>query len=102
MLPLDHFAVENNRLVFDDLAVKYKLIASRDYTVQWSQFDNATEKKTPLPQETTLKLPTQIQATDDVQYFAADVSGSDKQKTVTVYVRKKAGRVEVVGVDRAW
>jgi len=102
VLPLDRFAIEDNRLVFDDLAVKYKLIASRDYTVQWSQFDNATEKKTPLPPETTLTLPRQMQATDDVQYFAADIQAGDKQKTVTVYVRKKAGRVEVVGVDRTW
>jgi hypothetical protein len=102
VLPLDRFAIQGNRLVFDDLAVKHKLIASRDYTVQWSQFDNATEKKTPLPEETTLTLPKQTQATDDVQYFAADIHASDKQKTVTVYVRKKAGRIEVVGVDRTW
>jgi len=102
VLPLDRFEIKDNRLVFDDLAVKYKLIASRDYTVQWSQFDNATEKKTPLAQETTVTLPRQMQATDALQYFAADIHGGDKQKTVTVYVRQKAGRVEVVGVDRTW
>jgi len=102
VLPLDRFEIKDNRLVFDDLAVKCKLIASRDYTVQWSQFDNATEKKTPLPPETTLTLPRQMQATDALQYFAADIHGGDKQKTVTVYVRQKAGRVEVVGVDRTW
>ena len=102
VLPLDRFEVKDGRLVFEDLAVKYKLIASRDYTVQWSQFDNATEKKTLLSPETTLTLPRQMQATADLQYFAADIHGGDKQKTVTVYVRQQAGRVEVVGVDRTW
>jgi hypothetical protein len=102
VLPLDRFAVEDNRLTFEDLAAKHKLAAPRDYAVQWSRFDNNTEQKTPLPGETSLRLPGQIQVAGDGEYFAADIRGEDPKKTGTVFLRKNGGNVEVVGVDRTW
>jgi hypothetical protein len=102
VLPLDRFAIRQDRLVFEDLAVNYKFSAPRDYTVQWSRFNNETEQKTPLSGETTLTLPRQLQEASPGEYFAADIYSGEKRKSVTVYVRKKAGLVEVVGVDRTW
>jgi hypothetical protein len=102
VLPLDHFALRQDRLVFEDLAVSYRLAAPRDYTVQWSRFNNETEQKTPLPGETTLTLPRQLQEAPSGEYFAADIYSGEKRKSVTVYVRKNAGLLEVVGVDRTW
>jgi hypothetical protein len=102
VLPLDRFAVEDNRLAFEDLAAKHKLAAAREYAVQWSRFDNNTEQKTPLPGETSLRLPGQIQAAGDSEYSAADIRGEDPKKTVTVFLRKKGSNVAVVGVDRTW
>ncbi len=102
VLPLDRFAIQQDRLVFEDLAVSHKLIASRDYTVQWSRFNNQTEKKTPLTGETTVTLPRQLQDAPSGEYFAADIYSGETRKSVTVYVRKKAELVEVVGVDRIW
>jgi len=102
VLPLDGFEVRDRRLAFEDLATKYKLAAARDYTVQWSQFDNEPEKKTPLAGEASFKLPRLTHTAAVGAYFAADIHGNDPQKMVTVYLRKKAAEMEVVGIDRSW
>ena len=112
ILPLDRFAVAEGRLIFEDLAVKHRLAPAWDYVVQWSRFDNdldavnATEAKSPLPGETTFRLPSQLLESAAGEYFAADIHGGDPKKTITVYLRKKPGkrpdRVEVVGMDRTW
>ena len=102
VLPLDRFAVREGRLIFEDLASKHGLIPSRDYTVQWSRFDNEKERKSPLPGETGFALPRPLLEGAAGSYFAADIHGGDTKKTVTVYLRKKSDRVEVVGVDHAW
>ena len=49
VLPLDNFAVTAGRLSFDDLAVKYGFRAPIQYSIQWSVFDNDTNRKTPIP-----------------------------------------------------
>ncbi len=46
VLPLDHFRVAGGALVFDDLAVTYGFSTPRTYTIEWSGFDNATDKLT--------------------------------------------------------
>ncbi|OFW44776.1 MAG: hypothetical protein A3J28_05030 [Acidobacteria bacterium RIFCSPLOWO2_12_FULL_60_22] len=102
LLPLDRFAVREERLAFEDLAVKHNLIPSRDYTVQWARFNNDTEQKTPLAGETTLALPRPLIESGEGEYFAAEIHGGDPKKAVTAYLRKKSGRIEVVGVDRTW
>ncbi|MGD0779059.1 MAG: hypothetical protein ABSC05_40290 [Candidatus Solibacter sp.] len=102
MLPLDRFAVKDSRLVFDDLAVTHHLLSAREYTVQWSEFDNHTERKTPLAGQTSFALPEQIQSAAEGTYFAAAIHGADKQKMVTVHLRKRAAQIEVVGIDRIW
>jgi hypothetical protein len=102
VLPLDRFAVKDSRLVFDDLAVTHHLLSAREYTVQWSEFDNHTERKTPLAGQTSFALPEQIQSAAEGTYFAAAIHGADKQKMVTVHLRKRAAQIEVVGIDRIW
>jgi hypothetical protein len=102
VLPVDRFAVRDDRLAFDDLAVEHKLAGPRHHAVQWSRFNNDTEQKTPLAGEAGLSLPRSIEQAAEGAYFAADISAGDKQKTVTVYLRKKRGQIQVVGVDRTW
>ncbi|MGH9785046.1 MAG: hypothetical protein ACRD88_12775 [Terriglobia bacterium] len=102
VLPLDRFAVENGRLVFDDLGVRHRLVPSRNYSVQWSRFDNDAETKTPLDGETAFTLPRQIESAAAGEYFAAEIRADDPKKVVTVYLRKQPGQVEVVGMDRSW
>ena len=35
-------------------------------------------------------------------YAAAEIRAGDANKTVTVYLRNREGRLEVVGIDRKW
>jgi hypothetical protein len=70
--------------------------------VQWAEFDNHTERKTPLAGQTSFALPQQIQNAAEGAYFAAAIHGTDQQKMVTVYLRKRAAQIEVVGIDRTW
>jgi hypothetical protein len=102
VLPLDRFGVRDGRLSFDDLGVKHGFIASREYTVQWSRFNNDTEQKTSLPGQTAFALPGELQSAPAGEYFAADITSGDPKKAVTVYLRKKPDGVEVVGIDRGW
>jgi hypothetical protein len=93
VLPLDHFAVRGGKLTFDDLAVRYGFHDARRYTVAWSEFDNATSRKTPIA-GTGFDVP----RSNGAAYLAADIHAEDPQKTVTVYLRGN----EVVGIDRTW
>ncbi len=98
VLPLDRFRVEDGELVFNDLAVDYRFADGRDYTVQWSNFDNQAETKTPISSASSLAIP----AAGEGGYLAADIHGGDPNKSVTVYLRRNATGFEVVGIDRKW
>ncbi len=102
VLPLDHFAVRDGRLEFDDLAVQYQLSGPRTYRAEWFRFNNDTGQKAALADGAGLSVPPALQEAADGDYFAANLSGEDKQKTVTVYLRKRGGEIQVVGVDRSW
>ena len=90
-LPLDHFAVRGGRLEFEDLAAEYGFRAPQRYSVAWSVFDNATGRRTSIPNATTFQVPAA-----HAEYLAARIHSADPDKTVTVYLR---GR-QVVGIDR--
>jgi hypothetical protein len=102
VLPLDRFAVRDGRLVFEDLGVTHRLVASRDYVVQWSRFDNGTQQKTALPGESGFSLPRAVNDSDAGAYFAAEIHAGDPSKMVTAYLRKRSDGTEVVGIDRKW
>jgi hypothetical protein len=102
-LPLDNFEISNGTLRFEDLAVKYGFATARQYEVSWSHFDNATEKHSPLPADSSFRLPGEVEKAGSGDYFAARIHArGDERKTVTVYLRKKAGALEVVGIERTW
>jgi hypothetical protein len=97
VLPLDNFAVRENRLVFDDLGVKYGLTPSRTLSASWSRFDNATGARTPV-QAAGFTLPP-----GEGEYWVAEIAQEgDARRTVSVYVRKRGNEAEVVGIDRRW
>ncbi len=43
VLPLDRFRVEDSVLDFEDLAARYGFRPGREFTVQWFEFDNASD-----------------------------------------------------------
>ena len=103
ILPLDHFAVSGGTLRYEDLAVKYRFSAERQYDVSWSRFDNVSEKHTALSGESSSQLPDELRHAPQGSYFAARIHArGDDRKTVTVYLRKKDDTVEVVGIERTW
>ena len=102
VFPLDRFGIREGRLVFEDLAVTHKMKSPQEYTFHWSKFDNETGEKSPLPTETSAALPQVITQSPVGAYFAVAIGCGDDRKTVTVYIRKNADQVQVVGIDRAW
>jgi hypothetical protein len=97
VLPLDGFRVREGKLEFVDLGVRHGLVASRSYQVHWFVFDNESETRKEIPDATTLAIPG-----GETRYLAADIHGGESKKKVTVYLRRKPGEWEVVGVERHW
>jgi hypothetical protein len=93
VLPIDHFTVSGDRLAFEDLSVKRGFHAPRQYSIQWSEFDNLANRKGPIGGATRLDVPRSASP-----FLAADIRAEDPHKTVTVYLRNH----KVVGVDRTW
>jgi hypothetical protein len=103
VLPLDHFHIENQELVFDDLGVQYGFQSARSYQVRWSEFDNIHQQHTPIPGNGSARLPqAAAQAVSGSYFSAVIVASGDPRKTVSVYLRKEGSSYKVVGIDRTW
>jgi hypothetical protein len=98
VLPVDKFTLEGDNLVFEDLEVKHGFVDARSHQIQWSNFDNGTEAKTPISSATSTRIP----EVSDGGYLAADITAEDPEKAVTVYLRKRGGKLSVVGIDRTY
>jgi hypothetical protein len=97
VLPIDRFAVRDGRLQFVDLAT-----AAGELSVRWSRFNNESLSRTALPGNTFV-IPREILDDSPGGYYAAEINrGSDAAKSITVYLRKRTGGLEVAGVDRRW
>jgi hypothetical protein len=103
ILPLDNFRIEGgSRLAFEDLGVKYGFAQPRKYNVKWSRFDNEAETKTAIAGATGLELPADAAVGGRGLYLAADIDAGDGRKNVTVFLRRRGGTWEPVGVERNW
>jgi hypothetical protein len=114
VLPLDHFRVENDELVFDDLAVSHGFASQRNYSLNWSRLDNQSEEHTEI--STALgerQLPDTVRMASEGSYFAARLTEwesprftrsrpQDAEMNVTVFLRKESDDFKVVGIDRQW
>lgn len=97
VLPLEEFRVEGGKLLFDDLAVRNGFVQPRTYTISWSTFDNETERKSAMAGANSASIPQSRSP-----YLTADIHAGDAARTVTVYLRQKNNRYDVVGVERSW
>lgn len=100
LLPLDNFAVKQDRLTFTDLAAHYRIRPAAEYTITWASFDNARDKQNPLPAATGPVLPPAARNAAPGTYWAATVRGGQPAKSITVYLRKTASGWIVAGLDR--
>lgn len=102
VLPLDGFRIEGGALRFEHLGRKYGLFDAPAIRFSWSTFDNARETHTPIPGAAdSAELPEAVRTGAD-GYYAVRLTGDDAEKTATVYLRKRAGSYEVVGIDRTF
>lgn len=102
VLPLEGFAIQENRLQFRDLAVDAGFLPARQYDIAWSRFENSTNTHSPLS-ATGAVLPAEIQASPAGRYFAARITATGTpQKAVTVYFRTSSSVPALVGIDRSW
>jgi hypothetical protein len=101
VLPLDSFTVRDGRLRWEHLGARYDFFPEPEIRVSWARFDNMAESQTPI-EAVGPALPAAATGGRDGEYFAARLVGDDEAKTVTVYLRKRAGEFDVVGIDRTW
>jgi hypothetical protein len=100
VLPLDRFRVENRKLAFEDLGARYDFAPRREYSVEWSRFDNETETHAAIGGGDGFTLPAEIRQAASGSYFAARITADGESKTVTVYLRKTDAGPTIVGIDR--
>jgi hypothetical protein len=101
VVPLDRFRVTGNALEFDDLGVVHGLSTPRQYTIEWHRFDN--DKDAILDTiGTGAALPPGVTALPAGGYASARVYADDAAMNVTVFLRRGANGLEVVGLDRTW
>jgi hypothetical protein len=101
VLPLDRFRVAGHALAFDDLGVSSGYSAPRSYTIEWHRFDNAKDVLTDTI-GTGPDLPAEAEGLAAGSYFAARVYAGSAAMNVTVYLRRQADGMAVVGIDRSW
>lgn len=108
---VDRLEVQGDRLKFEDLAVQYGVAKPpAAYTAEWLRYDNANDRKTPMQvtQQVTgspFEIPGEVLTARSGQYYTAQirrkVAGDAKiPKAVHVYVRREAGGVKIVGIER--
>jgi hypothetical protein len=104
VLPLDNFRVDGGTLRFDDLGAAYGVDdGPAAYTATWFRFDNKTGQGTPLSAE-SFAVPRDVREAGDDTYFAVRIESTRRSPAmnVFVYLRVRAGRPQVVGIERGW
>ena len=102
VLPVDHFRVEKDELLFDDLALKYGFHAARPYKVQWARFDNIRRTHDPIKGGESAHLPAEAGHASAGSYFCAIIGSPGEPYKAYVYVRKEKAGYKVVGIERTW
>jgi hypothetical protein len=92
VIPLDDFAVQNDQLVFRNLAEQ----AVPAYEIAWSRFTNARG-----PSEGSgAPLPAAALSSPAGTYWTAQIRDWKRNLSVTVFLRKETAGWTVVGIDR--
>jgi len=99
VLPLDRFKVNSGFLEWVDLPVLYGLGEPLEIRIRWAEFDNKREVSRGIAGATSAQLP----AMKEGGYAVATLESPRRpRQTIRVYLRKRAGNEEVIGVERTW
>jgi hypothetical protein len=96
-LCLDEIHIENGRIAFDDLAVRYGLLKPVEYTYKWFAFDNKTASKGDAFDSASPEIP----ASSASPYLALDIRAlGNESRHLTIYLKRAASSYSIVGIDR--
>ena len=98
VLPIDNLTIENGRLKFEDLAVKYGFHAPRAFQYSWAAFDNETGARKIISGAISERIPSNMRD----GYAVVQIKSEDPTKFVDVYVRRRGSHWQVVGIERHW
>jgi hypothetical protein len=99
VLPLDRFAIDGGRLVWEDISLKHGFGGVGALAIRWSRFDNAQNRRYPETTATTSELPPMI----DDGYWVADITQlSATSHRVAVYLRRTSNALRIAGVEYFW
>jgi hypothetical protein len=101
VLPLEGFRIENDRLVFDDLAVQYGFSTTRHYQLSWFVWHNDTQKKEDVSGSEGSALSGTFQSLAAGSYIGCRIALDHADKrSVTIYFRHEGDIWKLVGISR--
>mgnify|MGYP003386726016 CR=1 FL=1 len=94
VLPLDQFELQGGELKWVDLGSKLGYQPESNVSLQWFQFDNDSEKKTPIAGQTGRSPGKSLEG-----YYGVTITNTKNPKqNIDVFLRGQT----VVGIDRTW
>src|ERR1700722_11757543 len=100
VLPLEGFRIADDRLTFDDLAVKYGFGSESHYQVSWFVSHNESQKKEEAAGSEN-SLPEALKSLATGSYIGCRVALDHADKrSVTVYFRHDGDNWKLVGISR--
>lgn len=100
ILPLEGFRIEANRLLFDDLAAKYKFQSPVSHQIAWTRFDNDRGAQVGAAVGNGPELPKPAISSANGAYWCATIQDPARKLSTRVTVRKDPARWTVVGIER--
>jgi hypothetical protein len=100
VLPLEGFRIADDRLTFDDLAVKYGFGSENHYQVSWFVWHNESQKKEEAAGSEN-SLPEALKSLATGSYIGCRIALDHADKrSVTVYFRHDGDNWKLVGISR--
>jgi hypothetical protein len=101
VLPLEGFRITDDRLAFDDLAVRYGFSQPSRYQVTWFLWHNDVQKKEDVLSSENSALPDTVKSSAVGSYVGCRIAlDHADQRSVTVYFRHDVDNWKLVGVSR--